>query len=376
MLFLGFVLLPVVLAAVYSFYNLRTRSVGDPLRALHRLRQLRAGADRPGVPDARRQQLPHHRAVPAHPGPDRDPRRAADEPQLRGRGALRPLIFVPYVLAEVIAGLSWKLLPAAPRRRDAMLEAIGIGEPGATGWPTRTSRCGRCSHPDLEVHRLRDHPHARRPAGRARRARRGGARSTAPAGGRPSGTSPSRCSARPSASGCSCRSSAPCSSSTWSGSPDAGGPLNASSTMATYMVENGQFVGQPGFGSAVAVILFFISLFIALVYQRFALRRDLAGASRRDTRSAVTIAAPARTRQEPVPEREPVRPHRLGSAVRLPGRARRRGRRDRPRDLRVHRRVPHHPRLQRESRRLPDPWTVENYDRAGPPRFWATCSRA
>ncbi|UOE44243.1 carbohydrate ABC transporter permease [Agromyces larvae] len=57
-----------------------------------------------------------------------------------------------------------------------------------------------------------------------------------------------------------------------------GGPLNASSTMAVYMVKNGLNVSQIGFGSAVAVVLFLISLVIALVYQRFALRRDLAGA--------------------------------------------------------------------------------------------------
>lgn len=56
-----------------------------------------------------------------------------------------------------------------------------------------------------------------------------------------------------------------------------GGPLHASSTMATYMVEFGRNTQQIGFGSAVAVVLFIISLVIALVYQRFALRRDLQG---------------------------------------------------------------------------------------------------
>jgi len=50
------------------------------------------------------------------------------------------------------------------------------------------------------------------------------------------------------------------------------------------MVEKGQFGGQPGYGSAIAVILFLISLVIALVYQRFALRRDLAGAVTRGVR--------------------------------------------------------------------------------------------
>ncbi|MBD5786001.1 sugar ABC transporter permease [Cellulosimicrobium terreum] len=50
------------------------------------------------------------------------------------------------------------------------------------------------------------------------------------------------------------------------------------STMATYMVANGRNAGNFGFGSAVAVVLFLISLVIALVYQRFVLRRDTEGA--------------------------------------------------------------------------------------------------
>jgi raffinose/stachyose/melibiose transport system permease protein len=58
----------------------------------------------------------------------------------------------------------------------------------------------------------------------------------------------------------------------------------ATESMATYMVQQGQFAGQPGYGSAIAVILFLISLVIALVYQRFALRRDLAGALTRGVR--------------------------------------------------------------------------------------------
>ncbi len=57
-----------------------------------------------------------------------------------------------------------------------------------------------------------------------------------------------------------------------------GGPLNATETMATYMVEYGNGRSQVGYGSAVAVILFVVSPVIALVYQRFVLRRDLRGA--------------------------------------------------------------------------------------------------
>ena len=50
------------------------------------------------------------------------------------------------------------------------------------------------------------------------------------------------------------------------------------STMATYMVANGRNAGNFGYGNAVAVVIFLISLVVALIYQRFVLRRDTAGA--------------------------------------------------------------------------------------------------
>ena len=55
------------------------------------------------------------------------------------------------------------------------------------------------------------------------------------------------------------------------------------STMATYMVSNGRMAGSYGYGSAVAVVLFVISLIVALAYQRFVLRRDTAGAITKGT---------------------------------------------------------------------------------------------
>jgi raffinose/stachyose/melibiose transport system permease protein len=55
-----------------------------------------------------------------------------------------------------------------------------------------------------------------------------------------------------------------------------GGPIGASSTMATYLYD--QFrKGLFGYASAVSVVIFGLSLVIALLYQRFALRRDLRG---------------------------------------------------------------------------------------------------
>jgi ABC-type sugar transport system permease subunit len=50
------------------------------------------------------------------------------------------------------------------------------------------------------------------------------------------------------------------------------------STMATYLVVNGRNAGSYGYGNAVAVVLFVISLIVALVYQRVVLRRDTDGA--------------------------------------------------------------------------------------------------
>jgi ABC-type sugar transport system permease subunit len=49
-------------------------------------------------------------------------------------------------------------------------------------------------------------------------------------------------------------------------------------TMAIYMVVTGRNAGNFGYGNAVAVVIFVISLVVALFYQRFVLRRDTAGA--------------------------------------------------------------------------------------------------
>jgi raffinose/stachyose/melibiose transport system permease protein len=57
-----------------------------------------------------------------------------------------------------------------------------------------------------------------------------------------------------------------------------GGPVGASHTTVTYMLERGFERSQFGYGSAVAVIAFLISFAFALGYQRFVLRRDVAGA--------------------------------------------------------------------------------------------------
>ena len=55
-----------------------------------------------------------------------------------------------------------------------------------------------------------------------------------------------------------------------------GGPINASSTMATYLYDNFR-KGLFGYASAVSVVIFALSLVVALLYQRLVLRRDLKG---------------------------------------------------------------------------------------------------
>jgi len=59
-----------------------------------------------------------------------------------------------------------------------------------------------------------------------------------------------------------------------------GGPANATVTMATYLINQGTDRSLYGYASAVAVILFGISLVLAVIYQFFVLRRDNEAAPR------------------------------------------------------------------------------------------------
>lgn len=57
-----------------------------------------------------------------------------------------------------------------------------------------------------------------------------------------------------------------------------GGPIDASNTMATYLIDWAFRRSQFGYASAVSVIIFGLSLLVALGYQRWALSRDVDGA--------------------------------------------------------------------------------------------------
>ncbi|HTK07554.1 MAG TPA: sugar ABC transporter permease [Ktedonobacteraceae bacterium] len=58
-----------------------------------------------------------------------------------------------------------------------------------------------------------------------------------------------------------------------------GGPLFSSDTMATYLYHKGFQNFQLGYGSAVGVTIFIICFVFAIFYQRWVMRRDLAGAA-------------------------------------------------------------------------------------------------
>jgi raffinose/stachyose/melibiose transport system permease protein len=271
--FLTFVILPVVLAAVYSLYNWnglgpleRFIGIDNYVRALNDPVFLRAIGNNFFVLGASL----------LIQGPLAIGIALLLSRKLRGRTVFRALIFVPYVLAEVIAGLSWKLLLSPRGGVNALLEAIGLGDLtqpwlanpdialwvmfGILSWKylgfaILLMLAGLQGVPE-ELHEA---------------AAIDGAnwwqiqwRITLPLLG------PTiRIWAFLSMIG-----SLQLFDMVWVTTK--GGPVGSTNMMAVYMLQNGQ--GAPGYGSSIAVILFVISLAVALGFQRFVLRRDTEGA--------------------------------------------------------------------------------------------------
>lgn len=281
LVFVGFVILPVVLAAVYSFFNLpagfRWEHLADPSRFIGIDNYVRAFSS-PEFLEAIRNNFVILGLSILIQGPIAIGIALLLNRRLRGRSVYRLLIFVPYVLAEVTAGLAWKLLLPPNGGVNALLETLGWQDPPAwladpnlalwtlfailtwkyVGFAILLMLAGLQGVPE-EL---------------AEAAAIDGAswwqiqrHITLPLLG------PTiRIWAFLSIIG-----SLQLFDMVWvTVSPSVRGL--ATETMATYMIQQGQFAGQPGYGSAIAVILFVISLVIALLYQRFALRRDLAGA--------------------------------------------------------------------------------------------------
>jgi raffinose/stachyose/melibiose transport system permease protein len=268
--FVGFVILPVVLAAVYSFFNWNglgplerfigfdnyARALSDPLF----LKSVGNNFTIVGLSLLIQGPLAIIVALLLNR-------------RLRGRTIIRAAIFVPYVLAEVIAGLSWKLLLSPRGGVNAFLESIGLGDL-AQPWLAQPDTALWVMFGILTWKYL----------GFAILLMLAGLQGV-----------PEELSEAAAIDGASWwkiqwHITIPLLGPTiriWAflsiiGSiqlfdmvwvTTKGGPVGATSTMATYMIQYGQ--GNPGYGSAVAVILFLISLVIAVLYQRHAMRRDL-----------------------------------------------------------------------------------------------------
>ena len=272
--YLSFVILPVVLAAVYSFFNWNGLSALD--RFIGFDNYIRALGD-PVFQAAVGRNFAIVALSLLIQGPIAIGIALLLNRRIRGRTVFRVLIFVPFVLSEVIAGLAWKLILQPQGPFDAVLQALGLGElrqlwladqtvvfwtlfwvlswkylgfaiilflaglqgvpdelseaaqiDGASWWQTQRHITIPLLTPTIRIWAF-----------------------------------------------LSIIGSLQQFDVVWL--LTGGGPVNATTTMATYMVQYGFQRSQLGFGSAVAVILFVVSLVFALLYQRFILQRDLRG---------------------------------------------------------------------------------------------------
>lgn len=270
--FITFVISPVALAGVYSFYN--WNGLGPLERFIGLDNYVRALTD-PVFLKAIGNNFFIVGASILVQGPLAIAIALLLNRRLPGRSLIRALIFVPYVLAEVVAGLTWKILLAPGGGVNALLEAIGLGslqQPWLAnpdialwvmfgivtwkyvGFAILLMLAGLQGVPE-ELHQA---------------AALDGAnwwqiqyRITLPL------IAPTiRIWVFLSMIG-----SLQLFDMIWV--TTRGGPVGTTNTMAVYLIQNGQ--SQYGYGSSVAVILFIISLSAALIYQRFAMKRDLAG---------------------------------------------------------------------------------------------------
>lgn len=282
LLFVGFVILPVALAAVYSLYNLpaafRWENLADPERFTGIDNYVRALTSPEFLRSIGNTLLLVVLSLLVQ-GPLAISIALLLNRRMRWRGVFRLLVFVPYVLAEVIAGLAWKLLLQPNGGANALLEGFGLGflrqnwlaDTDIALWTVFLILTWKYIGFAilLMLAGLQGVPEELAEAAQIDGA---GWWQTQRHITLPLLAPTIRIWAFLSIIG-----SLQVFDMVWVTVAPAVRRISTE-TMATYMVQQGQFGGQPGYGSAVAVILFVISLIIALVYQRVAMRRDLAGA--------------------------------------------------------------------------------------------------
>ena len=93
--------------------------------------------------------------------------------RMRGQSVIRVLIFVPYVIAEVIVGTGFSLMLATTGAVNSFLEKVGLGQPDPATTPDRPpvvssgAGCG-AGHDGRAGHGYRHHPVAQVPQRPAR----------------------------------------------------------------------------------------------------------------------------------------------------------------------------------------------------------------
>ncbi|KQS09415.1 sugar ABC transporter permease [Curtobacterium sp. Leaf183] len=276
-MFVGFVILPVVLAAYYGFYKWQGYGTPTDFVGLDNYKIIFTDPDFRGV-------LWHNAFIVIGSllvqGPIAIILALLLNQRIRGRGLIRVLIFVPYVISEVIVGTGWSLMLSSSGAVNDLLQTLGLG----------ALRNDWLSNPDIAIWTLLAII-SWKYIGFAVILFLAGLQSI-----------PEELFEAAQLDGAGYwqiqrRITLPLLGPTlriWAFLSIIGslqlfdlvyiiwGQYIAStagtSTMATYMVANGRNSGNYGYGNAVAVVIFLISLVIALVYQRFVLRRDTAGA--------------------------------------------------------------------------------------------------
>ncbi|UBQ03249.1 carbohydrate ABC transporter permease [Curtobacterium sp. TXMA1] len=276
-MFVGFVILPVVLAAYYGFYKWQGYGTPTDFVGLQNYTIIFTDPDFRGV-------LWHNLFIVVGSlvvqGPIAIVLALLLNQRIRGRGLIRVLIFVPYVISEVIVGTGWSLMLQSSGAVNDLLQAVGLGG----------LRNDWLSNPDIAIWTLLAII-SWKYIGFAVILFLAGLQSI-----------PEELFEAAQLDGASYwqiqrRITLPLLGPTiriWAFLSIIGSlqlfdlvyiiwgqyiaATAGTSTMATYMVANGRLSGNYGYGNAVAVVIFLISLVVALVYQRFVLRRDTAGA--------------------------------------------------------------------------------------------------
>lgn len=276
-MFVGFVILPVVLAAYYGFYKWQGYGTPTDFVGLQNYAIIFTDPDFRGV-------LLHNAFIVIGSllvqGPIAIVLALLLNQRIRGRGLIRVLIFLPYVISEVIVGTGWSLMLQSSGAVNDLLQAVGLG----------ALRADWLSNPDIAIWTLLAII-SWKYIGFAVILFLAGLQSI-----------PEELFEAAQLDGASYwqiqrRITLPLLGPTvriWAFLSIIGSlqlfdlvyiiwgqyiaATAGTSTMATYMVANGRMSGNYGYGNAVAVVIFIISLAVALVYQRFVLRRDTAGA--------------------------------------------------------------------------------------------------